>query len=273
MPAAITSSLALTLTAALLLPAGSSAAPLPPGKPPLPPQAEASALRLPGSVPPPVLLTEPFLPAEPCPPLPAAAPGGDATHLAAGPAFELPVLSALFHPAWDDLDETQQEILAPFAPEWNTWPMAERRSWLAFAGRMQTLPEAQRRRAHRRILEWANMSPEERHIARINHQHSRRHPMPERMRAWEHYRALSWAEREALRRAEAAEREASARHNGLARHPANPIPGQHPDNHAQGAVPMESLRTLIRRSWQPEPRPDASPAPDSPTPSPAASPR
>lgn len=191
----------------------------------------------------------PPLLAEQRPDLPVPAPGDDCAHLAAGNTFELPVLSTLFHPTWDDLSEQQQAILAPFAPEWNTWPMAEKRSWLAFADRMQSLPEAQRRRAHRRILEWANMSPEERRIARINYQNSRRHPMPERVREWEQYRALSWSQRQALREAEAAEREAAARHNGLPRHPANPIPGQHPDDDTQGTIPMDSLRTIIRQSW------------------------
>lgn len=86
----------------------------------------------------------PALLAEPRPDLPVPASGDDCAHLAAGAPFDLPLLSTLFHPAWDDLDENQQAVLAPFAPEWNTWPMAERRSWLAFADRMQSLDEQQR---------------------------------------------------------------------------------------------------------------------------------
>ncbi len=68
--------------------------------------------------------------------------------------------------------------------------VAEKRSWMAFADRMQQLPEAQRQRARRRILEWANMSPEERRIARLNHQNARRRPMPERVKEWERRRAF-----------------------------------------------------------------------------------
>ncbi|MBF1258928.1 MAG: DUF3106 domain-containing protein, partial [Lautropia mirabilis] len=82
-------------------------------------------------------------------PLPEHRPGDDTVQLAAGEvlSLELPIaITALFEPGWEDLDETQQEILAPFAPEWNTWPVAEKRSWMAFADRMQQLPEAQRQR-------------------------------------------------------------------------------------------------------------------------------
>ena len=140
-------------------------------------------------------------------PLPEHRPGDDTVQLAAGEvlSLELPIaITALFEPGWEDLDETQQEILAPFAPEWNTWPIAEKRSWLAFADRMQQLPEAQRQRARRRILEWANMSPEERRIARLNYQNARRRPMPERVKEWERYQSFSYAERERLRHSEQA---------------------------------------------------------------------
>lgn len=203
----------------------------------------------------------PALLAEPRPDLPVPASGDDCAHLAAGAPFDLPLLSTLFHPAWDDLDEHQQAVLAPFAPEWNTWPMAERRSWLAFADRMQSLDEQQRRRARRRILEWANMSPEERRIARINHQRSQRHPPPERMREWEQYRSLTWSEREALRRAAAAERESAARQHGLARHPGPPLPGQLPDESTHSLVPAGNLRTLIGQPRHDGAPPEAPPGP------------
>ena len=88
--------------------------------------------------PPPDLLTLPRIDI----PLPEHRPGDDTVQLAAGEvlSLELPIaITALFEPGWEDLDETQQEILAPFAPEWNTWPIAEKRSWLAFADRMQRL--------------------------------------------------------------------------------------------------------------------------------------
>lgn len=212
---------ALTLAAGLALAAPAAASRLQPGPMPCahtatgcasgrphagaPGAPDASgAPDIPGS-----LLAEPRIDL----PDPLPMPGDDQVLLAASETLvlELPdFIAVLFEPGWEDLDERHQQILAPFAPEWNTWPMAEKRSWLAFADRMQDLPEDQRRRARHRILEWANMSPEERRIARLNHQSSRRRPMPERVKEWERYRSFSYAERERLRHSEEADTIAAA---------------------------------------------------------------
>lgn len=192
-------------------------------------------------------------------PLPEHRPGDDTAQLAAGEilSLELPIaITALFEPGWEDLDETQQEILAPFAPEWNTWPIAEKRSWLAFADRMQQLPEAQRQRARRRILEWANMSPEERRIARLNHQNARRRPMPERVKEWERYQSFSYAERERLRHSEQAHDIAAAQRARASGMP--PPPGHMPPPQGEDMLVIivnpESTRSVL----MPPPPPDPS---------------
>lgn len=194
---------ALTLAAGLVLTGPAEASRLHPGPALCMQTATGCASDRPHADVPGGLLAEPRIDL----PDPMPLPGDDQVLLAASEtlALELPdFIAVLFEPGWEDLDERQQQILAPFAPEWNTWPMAEKRSWLAFADRMQDLPEDQRRRARHRILEWANMSPEERRIARLNHQSSRRRPMPERVREWERYRSFSYAERERLRHSEEA---------------------------------------------------------------------
>ncbi len=192
-------------------------------------------------------------------PLPEHRPGDDTVQLAAGEvlSLELPIaITALFEPGWEDLDETQQEILAPFAPEWNTWPIAEKRSWLAFADRMQQLPEAQRQRARRRILEWANMSPEERRIARLNYQNARRRPMPERVKEWERYQSFSYAERERLRHSEQAHDIAAAQRARAGGMP--PPPGHMPPPQGEDMLVIivnpESTRSVL----MPPPPPDSS---------------
>ena len=192
-------------------------------------------------------------------PLPEHRPGDDTVQLAAGEvlSLELPIaITALFEPGWEDLDETQQEILAPFAPEWNTWPIAEKRSWLAFADRMQQLPEAQRQRARRRILEWANMSPEERRIARLNYQNARRRPMPERVKEWERYQSFSYAERERLRHSEQAHDIAAAQRARAGGMP--PPPGHTPPSQGEDMLVIivnpESTRSVL----MPPPPPDSS---------------
>ena len=192
-------------------------------------------------------------------PLPEHRPSDDTVQLAAGEilSLELPIaITALFEPGWEDLDETQQEILAPFAPEWNTWPVAEKRSWMAFADRMQQLPEAQRQRARRRILEWANMSPEERRIARLNHQNARRRPMPERVKEWERYQSFSYAERERLRHSEQAHDIAAAQRARAGGMP--PPPGHMPPPQGEDMLVIivnpESTRSVL----MPPPPPDPS---------------
>ena len=192
-------------------------------------------------------------------PLPEHRPGDDTVQLAAGEilSLELPIaITALFEPGWEDLDETQQEILAPFAPEWNTWPMAEKRSWLAFADRMQQLPEAQRQRAHRRILEWANMSPEERRIARLNHQNARRRPMPERVKEWERYQSFSYAERERLRHSEQAHDIAAAQRARASGMP--PPPGHMPQPQGEDMLVIIVNPKSTRSVLMPPPPPDTS---------------
>ena len=192
-------------------------------------------------------------------PLPEHRPGDDTVQLAAGEvlSLELPIaITALFEPGWEDLDETQQEILAPFAPEWNTWPIAEKRSWLAFADRMQQLPEAQRQRARRRILEWANMSPEERRIARLNYQNARRRPMPERVKEWERYQSFSYAERERLRHSEQAHDIAAAQRARAGGMP--PPPGHMPPPQGEDMLVIIVNPESTRPVLMPPPPPDSS---------------
>ena len=177
--------------------------------------------------------------------------------VAAGEGFELPeIIAVLFQPDWEELSEAQQQVLAPFAPEWNTWSAAEKRSWIAFADRMQQLPADQRHRAQRRIIEWANMSPEERRIARLNYQNSRRRPMPERVKEWERYQSFTYAERERLRHSEeATDIAAVQRARALGTLPPGVRgPGQPPP-------PGQPMRIIILRGWQPAP-PDHPHPPD-----------
>lgn len=169
--------------------------------------------------------------------------------VAAGEGFELPeIIAVLFQPDWEELSEAQRQVLAPFAPEWNTWSAAEKRSWIAFADRMQQLPADQRHRAQRRIIEWANMSPEERRIARLNYQNSRRRPMPERVKEWERYQSFTYAERERLRHSEeATDIAAVQRARALGTLPPGVRgPGQPPP-------PGQPMRIIILRGWQPAP--------------------
>ena len=170
-----------------------------------------------------------------------------------GQQTQIPPASAQRQPAPDLLALPRIDIPLP---EWNTWPVAEKRSWMAFADRMQQLPEAQRQRARRRILEWANMSPEERRIARLNHQNARRRPMPERVKEWERYQSFSYAERERLRHSEQAHDIAAAQRARAGGMP--PPPGHMPPPQGEDMLVIivnpESTRSVL----MPPPPPDPS---------------
>lgn len=157
---------------------------------------------------------------------------GQPLQLARNDGIDMPMMPAFSDPAWMELDAQQQAILAPFAPEWNTWPAAEKHAWLAFAERFPGLSQQQRDRAVRRTLEWANMSPAERGLARANYRHTRQHPAARRALEWQRYQAMPESERDSLRQPDPSrEISAASRSNGytgLAREISTPIPGLMP---------------------------------------------
>jgi hypothetical protein len=98
-------------------------------------------------------------------PKPAAAPPPQVAAPAADFARRGSMVT-LVEPLWVDLTDAQQKALAPFAPEWNTWPMAEKKSWVALADKLPGMSADRREKAQRRIVEWANLSPDQRRLAR-----------------------------------------------------------------------------------------------------------
>jgi hypothetical protein len=102
-------------------------------------------------------------------------------------------------PAWSALGADQQNLLAPFADEWDDWLDGERRAWLALAARFPTMPPAEQLRARERIRQWAQLSPEERRVARANFGVARRIPEHERIERWQRYRSMTPEQRAVLR--------------------------------------------------------------------------
>jgi hypothetical protein len=157
---------------------------------------------------------------------PPAPPVGPAA-ARSGPATERGSLVSMLEPLWVDLTAAQQTALAPFAPEWNTWPMAEKKSWVALANKLPSMSADSRAKAQRRIMEWANLSPEQRRVARANYRLAKERPAQKRVEEWQNYQSLTQEQRDILRRAGSTSNTAAGHAGaptGLAKEAQQPLP-------------------------------------------------
>jgi hypothetical protein len=156
-------------------------------------------------------------------PVPAIAPA-----IAAVDALpERPSLVAMLEPLWVDLTEQQKIALAPFAPEWNTWPTAEKKSWVALADKLPSMSPERQEKARRRILEWANLTPEQRRVARANYRLAKERPAQKRVEEWQSYQSMTQEQREVLRKAGSTSNTAAGHAGaatGLAKEASQPLP-------------------------------------------------
>lgn len=145
------------------------------------------------------------------------------------PPPERSSLVALLEPLWIDLTDAQQKALAPFAPEWNTWPTAEKKSWVALADKLPAMSDERREKAQRRIMEWANLSPEQRRVARANYRLAKERSPKQRVEEWQNYQSMTQEQREVLRRAGSTSNTAAGHAGaatGLAKEASQPLPRQ-----------------------------------------------
>lgn len=136
-------------------------------------------------------------------------------------------LVALLEPLWIDLTPAQQQALAPFAPEWNTWPTAEKKSWVALADKLPAMSAESRAKAQRRILEWANLSPEQRRLARANYRLAKERSAKQRVEEWRSYQSMTQEQRNVLRQAGSTSNTAAGHAGaatGLAKEASQPLP-------------------------------------------------
>ena len=104
-------------------------------------------------------------------------------------------------PTWAELTPAQQRVLAPLAGQWNTLTEVHRRKWLRIAARFQELAPAEQQRLHARMTEWAQMTPEQRRLARENFQIHRTVPVERKTEAWDRYQQLPEAQKRQLAKA------------------------------------------------------------------------
>ncbi len=135
-------------------------------------------------------------------------------------------LLPLVQPLWSDLTPAQREVLAPFESQWNSWSAQDKRSWVSLANRVPRMSAQARARAEERIIEWAQLTPEQRRLARQNYRLARRLAPEQRQAPWERYQEMTPEQRSVLRNAgwtsNTAARHAGA-YTGLAKEAAQPL--------------------------------------------------
>ena len=106
---------------------------------------------------------------------------------------------SLAGPSWQELNSGQRELLQPFASQWNGWTADDKRRWLALADRLPRMEATRQQRARQRISEWAEFTPEQRRIARMNYRVARQLSPDEREAKWERYTTLTPEQQSVLR--------------------------------------------------------------------------
>jgi hypothetical protein len=90
-------------------------------------------------------------------------------------------------PAWTELTAAQQQVLAPLQSEWEQLDTTRRKKWVDIANRYPTMKQAQQQRFQKRMQEWAQLTPEERRVAREQYRALKKIPPKERKEKWKEY--------------------------------------------------------------------------------------
>ena len=93
-------------------------------------------------------------------------------------------------PAWSELTQAQQTVLAPLRADWEQLDTTRRKKWVAIADRYPTMKPAQQQRLQKRMQEWAQLTPEERRAAREKYKTLKKLPPEERKKVkqrWNEY--------------------------------------------------------------------------------------
>lgn len=69
-------------------------------------------------------------------------------------------------PQWAALTADQQQALAPLAGEWNKLSLPHKTKWLGIAKRYPAMKDEEQKRVHRRMQNWAKLTPQQRDQAR-----------------------------------------------------------------------------------------------------------
>jgi hypothetical protein len=101
-------------------------------------------------------------------------------------------------PAWVELGPVQKHALQPLQKEWINLSINSKNKWLKIADKFSKMTPEEQLRVQQRMIDWANLSPNERDHARIQFQISKHLSAEERKARWEAYQELSVKEKTEL---------------------------------------------------------------------------
>lgn len=93
-------------------------------------------------------------------------------------------------PRWQQLNNTQRDILRPLEREWPTIDGERKQKWLAIAAKYPAMSAQEQARVQERMADWSRLSPQERGVARQQFQAAKRVAPEDRTAQWDAYQAL-----------------------------------------------------------------------------------
>ena len=70
---------------------------------------------------------------------------------------------------WGRLTASQQAALQPLAADWATLSDGQRRKWISISANFQQMTPEQQATLHERMVQWTQLSAQERAVARLNY--------------------------------------------------------------------------------------------------------
>jgi hypothetical protein len=101
-------------------------------------------------------------------------------------------------PLWTELTPTQQQTLAPLGASWRSLSEPHKRKWIALAENYPKMNPAEQAKLRGRMTEWAALSPQQRTLARLNFEETKKVAPSDKKAAWEAYQALPPQEKKRL---------------------------------------------------------------------------
>lgn len=96
---------------------------------------------------------------------------------------------------WKTLSKENQEFLFEMRAQWDKLPETDQRKWLKVAERYKTAPPEKQEKMRQRVAAWAQLTPEERRIARENFRALKAKQSEGRSANWESYQTLDEEQR------------------------------------------------------------------------------
>jgi len=135
-------------------------------------------------------------------------------------------------PAWDALNASQQQWLAPLARVWHELPASDRHAWIQLSRQLPRLSQQAQAQARERMQQWSAFTPQQRQAARENFRLARKLnesslSQGQLQALWDRYQELT-PEQRAVLRAAGQTATTAARHAGaatpLAKEASRPLP-------------------------------------------------